>query len=61
MLRSSLDGILGEVDEYLAQHVGVGVDEGFVSDRIIPCHIGVELLYVADNAGEHDSLDVGLL
>lgn len=38
------DGILGEVDEYLAQHVVVGLQRGILGEGKVPAKVGIERL-----------------
>ncbi len=36
------DGILGEIDEYLAQHVAVGLQRGILGEGNVPAEVGIE-------------------
>ena len=41
MLSTCLNGVLHEVDEYLAQHVGIGIDYGIVSHSALPTEVWI--------------------
>ena len=46
------DGILGEIDEYLAQHVAVGFQRGILGEGNVPADVGIERLDALQERGE---------
>ena len=55
------DGILGEVDEYLAQHVVVGLQRGILGEGKVPAKVGIERLDALQERDEREGFYDGSL
>ena len=48
------DGVLGEVDEYLSQHVAVGLQRGILREGKVPAEVGIERLDALQERDERE-------
>ena len=55
------DGVLGEVDEYLAQHVVVGLQRGILGEGKMPAKVGIERLDALQERDEREGFYDGSL
>ena len=55
------DGILGKIEEYLAQHVAVGFQRGILGERNVPGDVGIERLDAFQERGKREGFYDGSL